>query len=83
MLFYPIISPLKKHAGCSLPGDGVDYAEWLIWQMSCLSGKVSHSRIIVLPCFRAKDIIKLYASTKISILTETLSCISWDTLSGW
>jgi len=28
MLFYPIISPLKKHAGCSLCGAGVDYAGW-------------------------------------------------------
>jgi len=26
MLFYPIISPLNKHAGYSVPGDGVDYA---------------------------------------------------------
>ena len=25
MLFWPIISPLKKHAGFSLPGNGVDY----------------------------------------------------------
>jgi hypothetical protein len=32
----------------------------------------SISRIIVLPCFCVKDIIKLYAPTKISVRTENV-----------
>ena len=39
--FYTNISPLNKHAGYSLCGAGVDDDGWLIWQMSCLLGKVS------------------------------------------
>ena len=50
MLFYPIISPLKKHAGYFLYGAGVDYI-----------------------C--DKDISNFTPPAKISVRTETLSCI--------
>lgn len=51
------IYPLKKHAGYSLCGAGVEYTGWIDRR---IAGE-SISRIIVLPCFCAKDIIKLYA----------------------
>jgi hypothetical protein len=65
-LFHPIISPLKKHAGYSMPGAGVDYAGWperrICWR-------------IISSCCCVKD-IKLSAPTKISVRMETLFCIS-------